>query len=89
MKILGIETATHARSVAFLDSDRVLGEFILNLGPLRTEKIIPMIDWLLGEIGMEKKEIEGVTVSIGPGSFTGLRVGLSTAKGLAFPWEFL
>ncbi len=84
MKILGIETATHARSVAFIDTDRIVGEFILNLASLGSEKLIPMIDWLLGGIGIEKKEIEGVAVSIGPGSFTGLRVGLSTAKGLAF-----
>jgi tRNA threonylcarbamoyladenosine biosynthesis protein TsaB len=84
MKILGIETSTHAGSIAFIDGDRVLGEFFLNLGPAHSENLIPMIDWLLGEIAMEKKEIEGVAVSIGPGSFTGLRVGLSTAKGLAF-----
>lgn len=84
MKILGIETSTHAGSVALIDGDRILGEFFLNLGLTRSEKLIPMIDWVLGAIGVEKKEIEGVAVSIGPGSFTGLRVGLSTAKGLAF-----
>lgn len=84
MKILGIETSTQAGSIALIDSDRVLGEFFLNLGPVHSEKLIPMLDRLLGEAGMAKERIEGVAVSIGPGSFTGLRVGLSTAKGLAF-----
>lgn len=84
MKILGIETSTQAGSIAFTDGDRVLGELSLNLGPVHSEKLIPMIDWLLGEVGGEKREIEGIAVSVGPGSFTGLRVGLSTAKGLAF-----
>jgi tRNA threonylcarbamoyladenosine biosynthesis protein TsaB len=84
MKVLGIETSTRAGSIAFIDGDRILGEFFLNLGPVHSEKLIPMIDWLLREVDIEKKEIEGIAVSIGPGSFTGLRVGLSTAKGLAF-----
>lgn len=84
MKLLGIETSTHAGSIAFMDDNRVLGELFLNLGPVHSERIIPTIDWLMGEVGIEKKEIEAIAVSIGPGSFTGLRVGLSTAKGLAF-----
>jgi tRNA threonylcarbamoyladenosine biosynthesis protein TsaB len=84
MKILGIETSTYAGSMAFAEDGKVLGEFFLNLGPTHSEKLIPMVDWLLGEVEMEKKEIEGIAVSIGPGSFTALRVGLSTAKGLAF-----
>ncbi|MER3446737.1 MAG: tRNA (adenosine(37)-N6)-threonylcarbamoyltransferase complex dimerization subunit type 1 TsaB [Candidatus Dadabacteria bacterium] len=84
MKLLGIETSTHAGSIAFMNNNGVLGELFLNLGPVYSERIIPAIDWLMGEIGIGKKEIKGIAVSIGPGSFTGLRVGLSTAKGLAF-----
>jgi len=84
MKVLGIETSTGSGSVAVLEGDKVLGEFFLNLGPTHSEKLLPMLDWLLKEVGVEKNEIEGIAVSKGPGSFTALRVGISTAKGLAF-----
>lgn len=84
MKLLGIETSTYSLSVAIVDDDNVLGELSLNIGPKHSERLIPIIDWLLKEVGMERKEIEGIAVSIGPGSFTSLRVGISAAKGLAF-----
>jgi tRNA threonylcarbamoyladenosine biosynthesis protein TsaB len=80
MKVLGIETSTGSGSVAVLEGDKVLGEFFLNLGPTHSEKLLPMLDWLLKEVGVEKNEIEGIAVSKGPGSFTALRVGISTAK---------
>ncbi len=84
MRILGIETSTHSGSVSLIESDKILGEFFLNLGPTHSEKLLPMIDWLLSEVGIEKKRIDGIAVSVGPGSFTALRIGISTVKGLAF-----
>jgi tRNA threonylcarbamoyladenosine biosynthesis protein TsaB len=84
MTILGIETSTHSGSVSLIEGDKILGEFFLNLGPAHSEKLLPMIDWLLGEVGIEKKRIDGISVSVGPGSFTALRIGISTVKGLAF-----
>jgi tRNA threonylcarbamoyladenosine biosynthesis protein TsaB len=87
MRVLGIETSTHSGSVALVEDNKVLGEFFLDLGPAHSEKLLPMVDCILKEVGMAKKEIEGITVSIGPGSFTALRVGISTAKGLAFSLE--
>src|SRR5919198_4229491 len=84
MKILGIETSTYSGSIAIVDDDRILGELSLGVGPEHSEKLLPMLDWLLKEIGLERREIQGIVVSVGPGSFTALRVGISTAKGLAF-----
>jgi tRNA threonylcarbamoyladenosine biosynthesis protein TsaB len=84
MRVLGIETSTHSGSVAIIDGDTILGEIFLNVGPSHSEKLLPMVDWLLGSAGMKRNDIEGIAVSSGPGSFTSLRVGISTARGMAF-----
>ncbi|HXG30636.1 MAG TPA: tRNA (adenosine(37)-N6)-threonylcarbamoyltransferase complex dimerization subunit type 1 TsaB [Thermodesulfobacteriota bacterium] len=84
MRVLGIETSTYSGSVAIVDDDRVLGEVFFNNGPLHSERLLPAIEWLLDGIGVDKKGIEGIAVSVGPGSFTALRIGIATAKGLAF-----
>ena len=84
MRVLGIDTSTYYLSVAYLDDDRVLGEINFNIGPSHSEWLLPTIDWLLKGIGKDRNDIGGISVSKGPGSFTALRVGISTAKGLAF-----
>lgn len=84
MKVLAIETSTYSGSIAVSEDDRVLGEYYLNMGPTHSERLVPAIDGLLGELGIGRKELGGVAVSLGPGSFTALRVGISTAKGLAY-----
>ena len=84
MRFLGIETSTHSGSVALVDGDTILGEIFLNVGPSHSERLLPMVDWLLRAAGMKKDDLEGIAVSSGPGSFTSLRVGISTAKGMAF-----
>jgi len=84
MRILAIETSTYSGSIAVLGDEGILGEYFFNVGPSHTEKLIPSIDWLLGELSMDKADLTGVAVSLGPGSFTALRVGLSTAKGICF-----
>ncbi len=80
MKILGIETATSVCSIALIENSKVLSEKSLLEKNIHSEKIIPLIDEVLKNF----KEFDKIAVSIGPGSFTGLRVGLSTAKGLAY-----
>jgi len=84
MKVLGIETSTDQGSVALLENERLLGEFLWNLPRSHSQKLIPSIESLLHTLKIELKEIETICVGLGPGSFTGLRVGLSVAKGLAF-----
>jgi tRNA threonylcarbamoyladenosine biosynthesis protein TsaB len=86
MLILGIETSTSFGSIALYDSEkgRVRGHLAVDIRAAHSEKLVPYIDFLLRESGIDLHEIGLIGVSIGPGSFTGLRVGLSTAKGLAF-----
>lgn len=84
MRILAIETSTYSGSIAVLGDESILGEYYFNVGPSHTEKLVPSIDWLLGELSMDKADLTGVVVSLGPGSFTALRVGISTAKGICF-----
>lgn len=84
MRILAIETSTYSGSIAVVTEDSILGEYYFNVGPVHTEKLVPSIDWLLCELDMDKSDLSGVAVSLGPGSFTSLRVGISTAKGICY-----
>lgn len=84
MIILGIETSTFAGSIALFKEGKILGEYTFNIGPMHNEKLIPSIKWLLEQTSLNKKDIDVISVSYGPGSFTSLRVGVSTAKTLSF-----
>lgn len=83
MKVLGIETATIMGSIGLIDDDRVISEYSLNIKATHSERLMLAVDKLLKEAGVELKDVDGFAVSIGPGSFTGLRIGLATVKGLA------
>src|SRR5439155_16275699 len=82
MRILGIETATASQSVALLDDQQVLAEAAWSGAGSRGGKLLPMIDSVLRKAGVTPSAIEAIAVSVGPGSFTGVRVGLATAKGI-------
>lgn len=84
MRVLGIETSTLMVGVAILDQKGLVVEYRLEASRTRSERLMPMIDRALQDSQMIPQDLEGLAISIGPGSFTGLRVGLSTAKGLAF-----
>jgi len=81
--ILAIETATMCGSIALVAENRCLAEFSLQTGETHSRRLLAGIDWLLQETGIDWAAVDGVAVSLGPGSFTGLRIGLATAKGLA------
>lgn len=83
-RFLAIETATDVCSVAVLSEDRVLIEKTLIKPRSHSENLAPMIKGVLSYAGIEIKAITGIVVSKGPGSYTGLRIGVSAAKGLAF-----
>ncbi|ACB83996.1 tRNA (adenosine(37)-N6)-threonylcarbamoyltransferase complex dimerization subunit type 1 TsaB [Natranaerobius thermophilus] len=83
MKVLGIDTATKTCCVALIDGNKLMGEFILNNFQTHSERLMPLIDKLLDSLGIKIDEIEGIAVSRGPGAFTGLRIGIGTAQGLA------
>jgi tRNA threonylcarbamoyladenosine biosynthesis protein TsaB len=83
MKLLGVESATLSGGVALLDGDRLLGEIILNIAITHSERLMAAVDRLLADCGLAPADLDGLAVSVGPGSFTGLRVGIATVKGLA------
>ncbi|MBI5057955.1 MAG: tRNA (adenosine(37)-N6)-threonylcarbamoyltransferase complex dimerization subunit type 1 TsaB [Nitrospirae bacterium] len=85
MKILAIETATVAGSIAILDDNTgLIAEIRVDVKVVHAERLMPSIQWLMNAAGISINEIDAFAVSIGPGSFTGLRIGLSTAKGFAY-----
>ncbi|HMD14275.1 MAG TPA: tRNA (adenosine(37)-N6)-threonylcarbamoyltransferase complex dimerization subunit type 1 TsaB [Bacteroidota bacterium] len=84
MIVLGIETATAVCAVALVDDDVVRAERRYEIPQAHSEKLMECVDDCLKSAGLVLSSIDGIAVSIGPGSFTGLRIGLSVAKGLAF-----
>lgn len=84
MKILAVETSTLVGGVALLDTGQLLGEYTLNIRLTHSERLLGAIDRLLGDAGWTAQTLEGLAVAVGPGSFTGLRIGVSTIKALAF-----
>ncbi len=83
MRILAVETSTLAGGAALLDGERLVGEFTLNIRATHSERLMVAVEHLLHLSGWDVKSLEGLAVAIGPGSFTGLRIGISAVKGLA------
>ena len=83
MKILGIETALGFLEVALLDESRGLSPQTLSDNALYSENVMKLLRTLLADSNVRVEDLDGIAVSIGPGSFTGLRIGLSVAKGLS------
>ncbi len=84
MKILAIDTATDILGVALTEDTDLMVECRLNLKRAHAEKLLVTVDKILNEAQIKLKELTAIAVSIGPGSFTGLRIGLAVVKGLAF-----
>lgn len=82
--VLGIETATAKGSVALVRGGTLLGELLLHRPRSHSEGLLTSVDTLLEAASLRTDELGAVAVSIGPGSFTGLRIGVAAAKGLAF-----
>lgn len=85
--LLAIESATKRASVALLRRGDVVAELGAEDGDHHAERLLPMIDTLLQDAGVKLAEVDCFAVSIGPGAFTSLRIGLATLKGLAFDTE--
>lgn len=83
MLILAVDTATSVSSVALATADRLLGEVKTDLPRTHSQRLLPLVDSLLAETGTAPGEIDLLAVARGPGSFTGLRIGIATVKGLA------
>jgi len=85
MKILCLDSATESATAAIIDEDKLLGEITFNYKKQHSTIMMPMIDTLLTSTDLSIEDIDGFVVSKGPGSFTGLRIGMATIKGLAQP----
>ena len=83
MKILAIETSSRAGSAALMEEDRLIGESYLDGGLTHSQTALPMAQQVLRLAGTAWREVDAFAVSVGPGSFTGLRIGIATVKGLA------
>lgn len=89
MLILGIETSGKTASCAVYNTDScsVIGEFTIKTEKTHSQIILPMCKKLLDEIGIDLVDIDTIAVSKGPGSYTGIRIGISAAKAMAFALE--
>lgn len=83
MKILGIDSSGLVASAAVVADDSLVAEFTVNNKQTHSQTLLPMIDKVVEMSGIRLEELDGIAVAAGPGSFTGLRIGSSTAKGMA------
>lgn len=83
MKILGIDSSAKSASVAITDGEKLLGSFFTNTGLTHSQTLMPMIEELLKNSAVSLDDINLIAVNKGPGSFTGIRIGVAAAKGIA------
>ena len=87
MKILAFETSAKAASVALLEKGKLLGESYQNTGLTHSQTLTVMAEDLLKACNLTAKDVDAVAVAAGPGSFTGVRIGVAAAKGFAWGGE--
>lgn len=84
MKILAVDSSGSTASVAICEDERIIAEFFIDAGLTHSETLAPMIDASLKSSKIKPEEIDLYSATCGPGSFTGLRIGLATVKAMAF-----
>jgi tRNA threonylcarbamoyladenosine biosynthesis protein TsaB len=84
MKVLGVDTSTMTAGIGIVEDDEILVELKFSVKITYSEILLSCIDQALKNVGLTIDDLDGFAISIGPGSFTGLRIGLSTLKGLSF-----
>lgn len=87
MLTLAIDTATKVCAVGLCRNGEILAEYKINIGMTHSEGLLPQLDQLFTRTSIAKTDIDLLAVSIGPGSFTGLRIGLATVEALAYSWD--
>ncbi|MCF6465265.1 tRNA (adenosine(37)-N6)-threonylcarbamoyltransferase complex dimerization subunit type 1 TsaB [Clostridium sp. Cult2] len=87
MKVLGVDTSTMMATCAVLDNQRLLGEYSLNQEMTHSENLVPMIKEVLDNLNLHVSDIDLFGVGLGPGSFTGLRIGIATMKSFAHVFD--
>lgn len=83
MIILALDTSTMVAGVALMDEHKLLGEYTINHKRTHSQQIMPMVSMIMNNCEVNMEQIDAIAVAQGPGSFTGLRIGVATARGLA------
>ena len=83
MRVLGIDTSTMISTVTIVEDEKIIGDFNVNQEKTHSESLVPMIETLLKLLGLKLSDIDIFAISQGPGSFTGLRIGMTIAKTFA------
>ena len=87
MKILALDSSGMTASAAIMEDGILRAEYTVNIGLTHSQTLLPMIDTITGMTGIKTEELDAIAIAGGPGSFTGLRIGSSTAKGIALAWN--
>ena len=82
MKLLALDSSGLVASVAVAEDDNLIGEYTVNYKKTHSQTLLPMLDTVAGMIDLDLQSVDAIAVAKGPGSFTGLRIGSATAKGL-------
>jgi len=83
MLVLALDTSHQAGGAALAQGDRILAEVLLDVPVTHSRRLLGVLDFILEQAGVEREQLQGLAVTLGPGYFTGLRIGLATAQGLA------
>ena len=83
MIVLGIESATETASCAVLSEEKLLGEYSQNIGRTHSENLMTLIDNLIIDTEISLRDLSGIAITKGPGSYTGLRIGIAIAKSMS------
>lgn len=84
MKVLAVDTSSVVATVALMEDERLLGEYSINNKKTHSQKLMVMIKEILAGLELKPSDIDVYAASIGPGSFTGLRIGVTTVKAMAY-----
>ncbi len=84
MYVLGIDTSTLIGGVALVKGDELIGEIVLNIRTTHSERLLPAVENLLAAAEVDLASVDAIAAVVGPGSFTGIRIGVATAKGFAY-----
>ena len=87
MKILALDSSGLVASVAVVEDDNLIGEYTVNYKKTHSQTLLPMLDTVAQMIDLDLQSVDAIAIAKGPGSFTGLRIGSATAKGLGLALE--
>lgn len=87
MKVLGLDTSTFTGGAGLVDEGQLVAEYVLGIEANHSERLLPAVEHVLSGAGWSGEQLDAVAVTSGPGSFTGLRIGVATAKVLAYAWD--